>query len=164
MAGAGRPGRPSGLTAKILEELCGHLRQGQPKRAAAGLIGVNRVTLHRWEERGRDARSKIQEGHTVTAAERLYARMIDEVELALDYGEGYLMQQALKAASGEIKARATDFVMLLERTRPDQWRRRSSSEYVVKDKPAARLDVSKLNAAERAELRELLQKARQDDA
>lgn len=158
-----RQGAPSGLTAKLLTDLCGHLRDGQPKRAAAGLIGVHRSTLTRWEERGKDARSKIQEGHRVTAEERLYAKLIDEVELALDFGEGYLMGMALKAAKGEIKARATDFVMLLERTRPDQWRRRSSSEYAQRDKPQQRLDVSKLTAPERAELRELLQKARADD-
>lgn len=161
-----RQGAPSGLTAKLLDDLCGHLREGQPKRAAAGLIGVHRVTLSRWEERGKDARAKIQDGHKTTAEERLYAKLIDEVELALDFGEGYLMQQALKAARGEIKARATDFVMLLERTRPDQWRRRASSEYVDKAKPQTgrRLDVTKLDVEERAKLRELLSKAAADES
>lgn len=160
---AAAPRRRNSLTPALLNELCAHLRDGQPKKAAAALIGVHRATLHRWEQRGRDARAKIEEGHTVSATDQLYARLADEIELAWDYGEGWLMQQAVLAAKGEIKARATDFVMLLERTRPEQWRRRAASEFAKPDVPKNRIDVSKLDRDERARLRELLQKARDDE-
>lgn len=164
MATAG-PGK-SKLTVPLIGALCVHLREGQPQRAAAGLVGIHRVTLIHWLNRGRQARSVRDEGVEVAQAELIYLRLLEEVELALDYGEGWLMQQAVQASQGKIKARATDFVMLLERTRPDQWRRRSSSEYVDrgKDAPARRVDVAKLDREEREQLSALLAKARSDDA
>lgn len=156
--------RPTKLTSALLAQICDDLRQGHTKTQAAAHVGVHRATLHGWEQRGRDARARIQEGgSTATVLDRMYARFVDEVELAWDYGEWFLMQLALDIATGKIKGRATEPVMLLERTRPDQWRRRAASEFVKPDVPKNRIDVSKLDRDERARLRELLQKARDDE-
>lgn len=158
-------GRKSLLTAKLRTDLCAHLKQGQPHHAAAALVGIHRDTLARWKRRGKAARALADEGLDVPKVEQPYLELLTDLEYAWDYGEGYLMDMALKAARGEIKGRATDFVMLLERTRPEGWRRRSSSEYVDRDKskPVPKVDVAKLDREERAHLRALLQKARHDE-
>lgn len=161
-----RSGRKSLLTARLRAELCEHLKQGQPHFAAAALVGIHRDTLMRWKRRGKAARALADEGLDVPKVEQPYLELLTDLEYAWDFGEGYLMDMALKAARGEIKARATDFVMLLERTRPEGWRRRSSAEYIDRDKakPVPKIDVAKLDREERAHLRALLQKARHDES
>lgn len=162
-----RPGRPLKLTPALLNKLCVSLRQGMPKRAAAALIGVHRDSLNTWEIRGRLARSKRDEGLPLDQVEEFLLHAVEEIELAVDFGEGWLFDLALKATRREITGvRATDVVMLLERTRPDQWRRPSSMEYIERSKqaPTRRIDVSKLDKDERQALRDLLAKARDEDA
>ncbi|HEY8723434.1 MAG TPA: hypothetical protein VIL92_06195 [Gaiellaceae bacterium] len=154
--------RPTKLTAEIIVLLCEQLRKGKTKRAASGHVGVHRDTLKEWENRGRQARGKHLEGGALNDAEELYLELLLESELALAQGESWLIDMILDAAGGEKShlKKWQAYMTLLERTRPDDWRRRSSAEYVERDKtPAARLNVSKLNLEERESLRELLKKA-----
>lgn len=156
--------RAAKLTPKLIESLCEHLKQGQPQRAAAALVGIHRITLIRWMNRGRLARSQRDEGVPVKRSDAIYLTLLDEIEYALDYGEGWLMQQALEAIKDPKAGRWQGYVTLLERTRPDGWRRRSSAEYAGEkgQPPVKPIDVGNLDRTERAQLRALLEKARDD--
>lgn len=153
------------LTPQLTAKLCGYFERGHTIEGGAGLVGIHKTTFHRWMRRGEDARAVLEEGLDVTAEDRRYARFVDAVELARAHGEGWLHERALEAmANPKDFGRWQGYVTLLERTRPDRWRRRASSEYAEPHgaKPARQLDVTKLDRAERAQLRELLAKARED--
>lgn len=166
-----KPGKPkraaphAKLTPALLERICWYLQRGHYKQDAAAMAGIHRDTLNTWEQRGRRARAERDEGVDPNPTEVVYIGLVDAVEFSLDYGEGWLMEQALDAMQNPRERRWQGYVTILERSRPDRWRRRASSEYAEKEKtPRQRLDVSKLSKAERAELRELLLKAQPDEA
>lgn len=152
---------------ELAKQLCDYLRRGHPKRSACALVGIHRDTCTNWENRGRRARSRREEGLRVTAAEAKFERFVDDVEQAYDYGEGWLFEQMLDAAAGgkdTYLKRWQAYMTALERSRPDVWRRRTSAEYVEQGKPGKRpsIDVSRLSGDERSELRELLLRAMAD--
>lgn len=165
MAGKGVPGPATRLTPKLREELCDLLRRGHYKLAACAYVGIHKDTLNTWENRGKRARALREEGLPVPRTETPYLQLLTAVEHAIDYGEAWLMERALEAIGNpKDHGRWQGYVTILERSRPDRWRRRASAEYADGDKgkPRARLDVSKLTASDRAALRELLEKAADD--
>lgn len=151
------------FTPETVEALCEQLKQGIPKVYAAGYVGIHRDTLHNWEQRGKHAAAKLAEGAKLTAGEQAFLDAAEQLQLARDYGVAWLMHQILLAASGEKGLHLKKwqaYMTVLERTHADDFRRKSSSEYVDRDKQGgSRLDVSKLEPDERAVLRGLLQKA-----
>ena len=50
-------GRPSKISAEIVELILEAIRKGLTYREAATLAGINEATLHRWRQRGKAARS-----------------------------------------------------------------------------------------------------------
>lgn len=150
------------FTPETVETLCEQLKQGIPKKFAAAYVGIHRDTLDGWEQNGKHARAKLAEGATLTDKEQAYLDAAEQIQLARDYGVAWLVHQILEAAGGE-KAHLKKwqaYMTILERTHADDFRRRAASEYVQRDaSPAGRIDISALDAQERAQLRTLLTKA-----
>lgn len=155
--------RPTLLTPELLGSLCEQLAQGIPKTYAAAYVGIGVQTMKDWEQKGKHAAAKQGEGAELTDSEQKYLFAAEHIALARSYGVAWLMHQVLDAAGGE-KAHLKKwqaYMTILERTHADDFRRRSSAEYVTADKaPAARIDVSHLDLEEREALRTLLSKAR----
>ena len=179
------------LTDDTIDEICEYLRRGHLKRSACGLVGIHRDTLNEWEQRGRalaDTRAHppLRDDYPSDAAYRkaraawskqlrdgrLHLRVYDEIALAWDFGEGWLIEQVLAAAAGAPVAsskaqRWQAYMTILERTRRDQWRRSSSVEHGTPDgKPfpvSHVFDPSKLSTDELEALKALLERARPDD-
>lgn len=154
--------RPTVLTPELLGELCEQLAQGIPKKYAAAYVGITPRTIQNWESQGKHAAAKQGEGAELTESEQAYLFAAEHIELARSYGVAWLVHQILDAAGGEKThlKKWQAYMTILERTHADDFRRRSSSEYVERDAtPAGRLDISALDTEERALLRMLLQKA-----
>lgn len=101
-----------------------------PKNAAAAHSGIHRITLFKWEQRGRDARAKREEGHALTVEEKAYEDFIDAFELAWDKGEFTLFSEGRECARDRKKGDWTFFITALERQRPKEWRRHMQTEHV----------------------------------
>jgi hypothetical protein len=161
--------RPTKLTPELLEELCGQLKQGIPRKYAGAYVGIGKQTLYDWEQKGKHAAAKREEGATLTQNEQMYLDAAEQIDLASSYGVAWLMHQTLEAAGGE-KAhlkRWQAYMTILERTHPADFRRRAAAEFIEPNKNPGRgrtIDVGKLDPDERAALRELLEKARRGDA
>lgn len=181
----------SKLTDKTLEQLCHYLKRGHLKRSACALVGIHRDTLHQWEKLGRELRElrdhpPLRDDYPTIAAHRkaraawnrklregrLYLRVVDEVELAWDHGEGWLVEQTLRAAESAPAAsgkpqRWQAYVTILERTRREQWHRSASVEHSTPDgRPfqiGTSFDPGKLSDDELAALRLMLEKARPEE-
>lgn len=152
------------LTSKLRDDLCEKLKQGQTIEGATGLVGIHRSTFYDWLERGHAARAFREQGKAVPRNELAYLHFVDAVELARNHGEGWLHEKALEAiANPKEGGRWQGYVTLLERTRPDRWRRRASSEYAPKvaDAPPSvfTFDPQKLSNDELRQLEVLLEKA-----
>lgn len=154
--------RPLTITAAKTEAICAQLKLGKPLYASAAQCGVSRSTIKTWMRTGNEAIAKREEGYDLTGSEPLYATFAEQAQLARDVGESWLIDKLYEAAADN-KQKWQAYMTMLERTRPDDWRRRASAEYIDRDKtPAARLDVSHLDATERAQLRMLLAKVSGD--
>lgn len=149
----------SKLDADLRERLCGYLGRGHTIEGATGLCGIHRDTYYGWLERGREARTLRLQGRPVPRAELPFLALLDAVELARNHGEGWLFEQMLDSD----RTVWTKFATALERTRPDRWRRRSSTEYTTQPASATPImftfDPEKLNTDELDALRVLLAKA-----
>lgn len=164
-----QPERPvpppqSKLTAPLVDELCGYLRRGHYIHSACAFVGISKMSYFRWVNHGKDARALQAEGRAVTKRRLPYLDFLDRTELALDYGEAWLVEQTLKAAANpRDHGRWQAYMTMLERSRPDRWRRRASHEYINKPdgKPAPPplLDISKLSDEELDAFEQLLAKA-----
>lgn len=150
------------LNPKVQKELVELLRRGHYLKSAAAYVGVTERTLHRWIEWGNEARARVEfelagDESLLTPMQRRYMRFAEAIGEARDYGEAWLVEQALNAAESG-NAKWTAYVTILERSRPERWRRRSRLD----DEQGKRspLDVSNLSSAERAALRDLIAKAR----
>ena len=152
--------RPTKLTPELLTQFCDEIRKGKPKRAAAGACGVHRDTVIGWEQRGKQARGKQLEGIPLTANEELDLHAVDEIQIAYDEGESYLFDVILEGGKDWQRA-----ARILESTRADVWLRRYRLDHSNDGKPfkPSALDVSKLNASERAQRVELIRKTRGDE-
>lgn len=114
--------RPTKLTRPLLAKYCAELRKGHSKNAAAGCVGVHRDTVQGWAQRGREARSKLDEGLAITENEKLYIHAIAEIEIARDYGEWFLVEGM--QAGGRDWAR---YARRLESVYADTWLRRPAA-------------------------------------
>lgn len=146
------------LTAEIVDQISEHLRKGKPKRAAAAAVGIHRDTLNDWERAGRTAIAKASEGLTLNAREQLLAESLPKLELAVDEGESWLVDQIIETAQRG-KPQWQAFATVLERTRPDVWQRKRVVEHSGGFNVTHSFDPSKLSDAELDVLERLLEKA-----
>lgn len=102
-------GRPTKLTSELQAEIVRVLRGGAYVEDACGYVGIHKGTFYDWMERGH-------------AGEELYADFTDAVEKARS--EAVIRNVAIvqKAADDSWQAAA----WWLERTRPDQYGRRTN--------------------------------------
>ena len=49
--------RPSKFNEDICNQLCAYYEEGLPQKTCADLVGIDRMTLHRWLQKGKNARS-----------------------------------------------------------------------------------------------------------
>lgn len=117
----------SKLTPALTERLCEHLRRGHYIEPACAAVGIHRDTYRAWRDKGRDAEALRQEGRPVPATQQAYLDFLDATEDARAFGEHWLVEQALQAAENK-SATWTAYVTILERSRPERWRRRGQLE------------------------------------
>lgn len=152
------------FTPQTRAAICDRLRKGLTVEGATGLAGIHRDTYYGWLEKGNAARALRDQGKPVPRRELPFLHFADDVDLARAHGEGFLTERALEAiANPKDFGRWQGYVTLLERTRPDRWRRRASTEYAAVKADTGRaeftFDPTKLTNDELEELRGLLTKA-----
>lgn len=123
-----RSGPKSKLSDLTRDRICWYLQRGHYRQDAAALSGIHRDTLLGWETRGREARSKRDEGLELSAEDASYLQLLEEVEFSLDYGEGWLAEQFLIAAVNPRSMLWQAFATFLERRHRERWRRPSQLE------------------------------------
>lgn len=132
-----RLGPKSALTAKLLDELCGHLETGMPVVFACARVGIHRATYYKWLEKAADVRALQEEGHPVTAAQAKLVASADRIELARNYGGGWLYEQLLQApANIWVK-----YSCALERQFHEFWSTRQGAYQVNVDKKTGAIEV-----------------------
>jgi hypothetical protein len=154
------------MTVKLVDELCDLFRKGITIEGATGIVGIHKSTYFDWRERGNAARALREQGKPVPRHELPYLHFVDKVDLARNYGEGWLQQQLLEAiADPKTRGQWQGYMTMLERTRPDRFRRRAAAEYIAQkpQTPAEfTFDPQKLSNDELDSLQVLLEKARPD--
>ena len=86
-----KTGRPSKLTAEVIENIQNWLRMGYFVEDAARMAGIHKATLYRWLEQGREDREN--------EVERLYADFCDAMERSRAEAEGMYLNSIKTAAS-----------------------------------------------------------------
>lgn len=86
MVAKGKPGRPTRLTPELSARICTRVRAGAFLKNAALLEGVSERTLHKWRQKGRNARSG------------LYRNFLDDVEEAREEHRDQVMHGVLATA------------------------------------------------------------------
>jgi hypothetical protein len=84
-------GRPSKLTAEVIENIQNWLRMGFFVEDAARMAGIHKSTLYRWLEKGREDRDN--------EIESLYADFCDAMEKSRAEAEGMYLNSIKTAAS-----------------------------------------------------------------
>ena len=84
-------GRPSKLTAEVIENIQNWLRMGFFVEDAARMAGIHKSTLYRWLEKGREDRDN--------EVESLYADFCDAMEKSRAEAEGMYLNSIKTAAS-----------------------------------------------------------------
>ena len=84
-------GRPSKLTAEVIENIQNWLRMGFFVEDAARMAGIHKATLYRWLEKGREDRDN--------EVESLYADFCDAMEKSRAEAEGMYLNSIKTAAS-----------------------------------------------------------------
>jgi hypothetical protein len=118
----GRVTRPKGaeplLTPAAHERIVGMLASGCTVEVAASAVGVRRETLHRWLQRGQEAREAREAGQALPARSRAYLALLDAAEEARSKAEVTALATIQRAArSGSWQAAA----WWLERTVPERY-------------------------------------------
>jgi hypothetical protein len=177
----------SKLTPELADAVFALLRRGHYAKDAAAYVGIHRGTFYDWLDRGASAR-KLAEQRPVREAfdtvrdhraavaawrrkcqsEKPYLDFADGVEEARDYGAAWLVEQIVEMCTNpEIKHQKwTGLMTILERTRRDQWGRRSAVEHGTPDgKPfpiSTTLDPTKLSDDQLEAMKLLLEQAQPD--
>lgn len=86
-----KTGRPSKLTAEVIENIQNWLRMGYFVEDAARMAGIHKATLYRWLEQGREDREN--------EVESLYADFCDAMERSRAEAEGMYLNSIKTAAS-----------------------------------------------------------------
>ncbi|MFO7948118.1 MAG: hypothetical protein R6V19_15035 [Armatimonadota bacterium] len=102
-----KTGRKTKLTAKLQDEICGHLASGCYAVTACELAGISESTFYNWLERGRDGEDPFLE-------------FLESVKKAEAQAEVKALTIIQNAMADDWKAAMT----WLERKFPDRWARR----------------------------------------
>jgi transposase-like protein len=86
-----KTGRPSKLTAEVIENIQNWLRMGYFVEDAARMAGIHKATLYRWLEQGREDREN--------EVDSLYADFCDAMERSRAEAEGMYLNSIKTAAS-----------------------------------------------------------------
>lgn len=111
-------GRPLRLTDAIIKIVCSALQEGAYAEEAATLAGVGRSTYYMWLSRGRVARSRREEGLSVSVTDEAFLDFLDSVERASIAPEIEALRIIHRAAAGGSWRAAAWF---LERRFPHKW-------------------------------------------
>jgi hypothetical protein len=122
-------GQNARLTDEVRDQICELLRRGHYLQSAAAHVGIGRRTLYGWLERGNEARVALDRDGSVAAAEPPYVEFADAVELARDFGEAFLLEQAQAAIRDPKNGRWQGWLTILERSRPQRWQRRQVNTF-----------------------------------
>jgi|TARA_Y100000114_G_scaffold64453_1_gene59031 hypothetical protein len=122
-------GRPSKLTAEVIENIQNWLRMGFFVEDAARMAGIHKATLYRWLEKGREDRDN--------EVESLYADFCDAMEKSRAEAEGMYLNSIKTAASrGQWQAAA----WWLERSF-DKWSKPSKVQLSGSDEEPVKIKI-----------------------
>lgn len=105
------------FTEERREKILTCLREGNYIVTAAGVAGVNRRTLNRWLERGREEQK--------AGRNTVYTRFVDDTELAEAEGEFLLVNEVRKGGP-------KGALQILKRRHPNRWGDKLSQELTGK--------------------------------
>jgi len=124
-----KTGRPSKLTAELIENIQNWLRMGYFVEDAARMAGVHKATLYRWLEQGREDRDND--------VSSLYADFCDAMEKSRAEAEGMYLNSIKTAASrGQWQAAA----WWLERSF-DKWSKPSKLQISGDDEEPVKINI-----------------------
>lgn len=141
-------GRPTKLTDELVDTIVGLVLEGNYLDTAAAAAGIGRATLYRWLERADDIEAAAMEHvepnatdvdlyeHTDPDLWR-YLDFRDTLKAAEAYAETELLRMVRNPGFGPWQAAMT----ILERRKPQHWRRRDSHEVEAKGGFAIRVQT-----------------------
>jgi len=136
-------GRKTKLTPEMQERICRILREGNTRRTAAALVGIDEETFRRWMYLGERGREPYR---------AFYAAVKNAEEEAVQ-SRIAVIQKA--AQDGNWQAAA----WWLERKFPAEWGRIDRVQAEITGKDGGPLQVSRVDGLSEAEMRELLRQA-----
>jgi hypothetical protein len=131
-------GRPTSLTPELADAIVGLVLEGNYLKTAAEANGVSERLLHRWQERAGDIEAAALEHvdpdledvdlyEHVDPALWIYLDFRQSLKAAAAYAETELLRMVRFGGYGPWQA----YMTILERRRPQHWRRRDSHEVEV---------------------------------
>lgn len=115
-------GRPPKLTQALIREISILVPRVFFLSTAADLLGISRMTLHRWQKRGEvEIQRRSRPSYPGRPGEALYAEFCYALKRARAQAELFLLSEIKRAADTDWRAAA----WLLERCFPERWGRHS---------------------------------------
>lgn len=122
-------GRPTKLTPEKQAAIVQILETGCAYEVAAQSVGVDTETIRRWIRRGEDALAIENEGGEIPEAERAFVDFCGAVKEARHQAEVKLLESIRMAAFDPMQKKWQAAAWILERTRPERYRRREVVEH-----------------------------------
>lgn len=148
---AGGHGREPRITEARTRKICDAIATGSAFEVSARYAGVPKDTFWRWVRLGR------QEG-----ADAVYVKFVERLDAAFATFKVDRARRLSEAGGKDGDWRADAFA--LERRDPEHWGKTTRVEGAVTHQAVPWIDFSKLDAADRAELRRILEKGRPETA
>jgi hypothetical protein len=157
-------GRPSSLTPELADNIVGLVLEGNYIKTAAEASGISERLLYRWIERADHIEAQVMEHHDgedvdlyehVDPALWLYLDFRQSLKSAAAYAETELLRMVRNPGFGPWQAAMT----ILERRKPDHWRRRDTRELEVPGGIAITVQDVRPEGEARDEILEVLEQA-----
>lgn len=132
------PGRPSKLTAELIERILDPVLAGAYLEVAAQAVGVSRGSLYGWKRRAEDLEAAAREHMTADDAEtRVYDLTPPEQWVYLDFLHALKSAEAYSEIDllGRVRSAGLGwqaFATILERRFPDRWGRRKVLDHTFR--------------------------------
>jgi len=110
------------LNEKLIEEMCGYLKEGVPILTTCQAVGISESTYYDWFKRGEGT-------HQERSQEKIYVEFVQEVRRAIAESEVNLLRDIIKDKSWHAKA------WVLSRRFPERWSKKSALENEQKIMP-----------------------------
>lgn len=93
-------GRPTRLHARLIEDVCDRIREGEHQETAALAVGIPKSSFFSWKAKGEEARSARDNGVPVPPDRKIFVEFVDAVDEARALAESRMIQAVQRAGIG----------------------------------------------------------------